>query len=112
MEKEDDRYRFAMHNGRCVFLNEKNLCQLIVELGDESLCDICREHPRFYEDFGVRQEAGLGLCCEEAVRLLLEHEMPLKFEMMELEDGSQKSETYEWNLSKRKRKIISQGFVL
>lgn len=96
MEKEGDVYHFAMHNGRCVFLNEKNLCELIVGLGNGSLCDICREHPRFYEDFGVRQEAGLGLCCEEAVRLLLEHEMPLKFEMMEIEDGSQKSETYEW----------------
>lgn len=96
IEKEDDEYRFTMCNGRCTFLNEKNLCELIVGLGEESLCDICREHPRFYEDFGVRQEAGLGLCCEEAVRLLLEHEVPLKFEMVENEDDDQETENYEW----------------
>ena len=42
------------------------------------LCDICREHPRFYNDFPQRQEAGLGLCCEEATRLLLAGEDPLE----------------------------------
>ena len=56
---------------RCPFLNEKGLCRLILGFGEDVLCDICREHPRFYNDFPQRQEAGLGLCCEEATRLLL-----------------------------------------
>ena len=41
------------------------------------LCDICREHPRFYEWYGEYKDAGVGLCCEEAVRLLLESEKAL-----------------------------------
>lgn len=94
--KEKEEYSFRMCNGRCVFLNEENLCDLIIGLGDDSLCDICREHPRFYEDFGVRQEAGLGLCCEEAVRLLLENKRPLEFEMVEIDDGNQETENYDW----------------
>lgn len=57
---------------RCPFLNESGLCRLILSLGEDSLCDICREHPRFYNEFSDRTEAGLGLCCEEAVRLILE----------------------------------------
>ena len=62
---------------RCPFLNESGLCRLILSLGEDSLCDICREHPRFYNEFSDRTEAGLGLCCEEAVRLLLEGDGPL-----------------------------------
>lgn len=63
---------------RCPFLNEKGLCRLILEYGEDLLCDICREHPRFYKQFPGRQEAGLGLCCEEAARLLLAGTEPLK----------------------------------
>ena len=63
---------------RCPFLNERGLCRLILGFGEDVLCDICREHPRFYNDFPERQEAGLGLCCEEATRLLLTGDGPLK----------------------------------
>lgn len=63
---------------RCPFLNEKGLCRLILGFGEEVLCDICREHPRFYNAFPQRQEAGLGLCCEEAARLLLAGDGPLR----------------------------------
>ena len=56
---------------RCPFLNRDNLCELILEAGEESLCDICAEHPRFYRFLPGRTEMGLGLCCEEAARRLL-----------------------------------------
>ena len=65
-------------DGRCPFLNDAGLCRLILAWGEDVLCDICREHPRFYNDFPHRQEAGLGLCCEEAARLLLTGEKPLE----------------------------------
>lgn len=56
---------------RCPFLNKSGLCDIISELGDGAICDICSLHPRFsnfYEDF---TETGLGLCCEEAARIIL-----------------------------------------
>ena len=56
---------------RCPFLNEKNLCELILELGEDAICDICSEHPRFYTTLTTRTEMGFGLCCEEAARMLL-----------------------------------------
>ena len=59
---------------RCPFLNEDNLCDLIIGLGEESLCDICREHPRFYDWYDDYTEVGLGLCCEEAARLVISGE--------------------------------------
>lgn len=58
-------------NGRCPFLRDDGLCKMILTLGEDSICDICREHPRFYNELPGRIEAGVGLCCEEACRLLL-----------------------------------------
>ena len=56
---------------RCPFLNEKNLCDIILNLGEDHLCHICREHPRFYNEVCGRVEAGLGLSCEEAARIII-----------------------------------------
>lgn len=64
---------------RCPFLTEDNLCEVILELGEKALCEICREHPRFYEQIGDRMEMGVGLCCEEACRLLFEEKEPITF---------------------------------
>lgn len=55
---------------RCPFLRSDGLCRLILTLGEDSLCDICALHPRFFNDYPGREEAGLGLCCEEAARLV------------------------------------------
>lgn len=69
---------------RCPFLNHEHLCDLILAWGEDALCDICREHPRFYDWFDDLTEAGLGLCCEAAGRLILEHEEPVRFVEEEL----------------------------
>ncbi len=57
---------------RCPFLNQHNLCEIITQIGEENLCDICADHPRFRNFFTDREEIGLGLCCEAAGRLILE----------------------------------------
>lgn len=68
---EDGSYCFKMTEGeRCAFLDENNLCVIQKKAGEPMLCDICREHPRFYNELGDICECGFGLCCEEAVRLL------------------------------------------
>ncbi len=71
----NDVYSFALQNERCPFLNEDNLCDIILNLGEDKLCHICAEHPRYYEWFGGVKEGGVGLCCEEAARLILEKGM-------------------------------------
>ena len=63
---------------RCPYLNEDNLCELILYGGKEMLCHICNEHPRFYNDVGGVAEVGLGLCCEAAAELILTKTEPLK----------------------------------
>ena len=55
---------------RCPHLDENGLCKIIMNAGEGYLCDICREHPRFYNYTSVA-EVGLGMSCREAARLIL-----------------------------------------
>lgn len=84
-DKISDGCFVLREDGRCPFLRDDGLCRMIIEHGEDYLCDICREHPRFYNEFEDHTEAGIGLVCEEACRLVLEADHP--FELMS-EDGS------------------------
>ncbi|MBR3594003.1 MAG: flagellin lysine-N-methylase [Clostridia bacterium] len=68
---EDAPHFILGDNERCPFLNHKNLCDIITELGEGKLCSICRDHPRFRVELPGRTEVGLGLCCEEAARIVI-----------------------------------------
>lgn len=63
---------------RCPFLNDDNLCEIIINCGKNALCDICREHPRFYNFVAGKNEAGLGLSCEVAAKLILGFDKKVK----------------------------------
>lgn len=64
---------------RCPFLKSDGLCELICKKGEVFLCEICSEHPRYYEYCGEHLDMGVGLCCEEACRLLFSDNKPLTF---------------------------------
>lgn len=70
---EDGCFRLT-ESGRCPHLLESGLCRIICEAGEDALCDICREHPRFYNYYGGICEWGVSLACESAARLILESE--------------------------------------
>jgi len=73
---------FILSDGeRCPFLNSENLCDIILASSEESLCTICREHPRFHNSLPGRIESGLGLCCEEAARIVIGQSDPVLFEI-------------------------------
>ena len=76
---EPEPHFVMTEDGRCPFLCGDGLCRLILTLGEDALCDICAEHPRFYNFTGGREESGLGLCCEEVVRLLYSSDAPIGF---------------------------------
>lgn len=77
---------FDLSGGVCPLLNEKGLCEIILNCGEDKLCEICTNHPRFFEWFSDRTEMGVGLCCEEACRLLFESDEPLELTVVR-EDG-------------------------
>ena len=58
-------------NERCPFLNECGLCDIITNLGEDMLCQICADHPRFRNFYDDYEEIGLGLACEAAAEIIL-----------------------------------------
>ncbi len=71
----DETPHFKLADGnRCANLRDDGLCRIICDFDEGALCDICADHPRFrnfYENF---TEEGLGLCCEEAARIIINDE--------------------------------------
>ena len=102
IDEKAETPRFILdEQGTCPLFNENGLCDLITELGENSLCQICRDHPRFRNFYGDRTEIGVGLCCEAAGDLILKRqEKPV---LVVLEDDGEMDEPdaadislYEW----------------
>ncbi len=91
-----DPPHFILGEGeRCPFLNDAGLCDIYTQLGEEHLCGICADHPRFRNELPGRLELGLGLCCEEAARLILGAAEPMRPEVLPTEtDDSKKPPAY------------------
>ena len=88
IDEDGETPHFILGEGeRCPFLNQNGLCDLILELGEDSLCQICTDHPRFRNFYADSVEIGLGLCCEAAGRLLLGAAEPMKLTVVE-DDGA------------------------
>lgn len=71
---------------RCPFLNSRGLCDIIAECGEDHLCEICKMHPRFVNTYSEFCEMGLGLCCEEAARIIVSEEMDFSLVCEELSE--------------------------
>jgi len=82
---EEPHFRLGEQE-RCPFLDKNNLCRIIINLGEEALCGICADHPRFRNFFASRTEIGLGLCCEAAAELILYASEPAQLIVLE-DDG-------------------------
>ncbi len=86
-DEEGQHFHLLGEEERCPMLMENGLCRLICEAGEDALCQICTDHPRFRHFMGDRIEIGLGLCCEEAAREQLGREEPFCLTTLE-DDGA------------------------
>ncbi|MFR5876165.1 MAG: flagellin lysine-N-methylase [Eubacterium sp.] len=55
---------------RCPFLNEENLCDMHIAIGQEHTPYTCRTFPRFIYDFGGTREIGISLSCPVAADMI------------------------------------------
>ncbi|EOU1559516.1 flagellin lysine-N-methylase [Clostridium perfringens] len=69
--KSDGENIFLLNNGNCSFLNEKKMCEIYINLGEDHLCYTCQQFPRYTEEFLDLREVGLSLSCPEAARIIL-----------------------------------------
>ena len=85
VDDEGSHFIFSKAQPMCPLLNEKGLCKVVLELGEEGLCDTCHMHPRFYKYIEDLELCGVGLSCEASVELLARQE-PMDLLLFTIED--------------------------
>ena len=87
--KEDgaDRYFPLCEGGRYPFLNRENLCDIITQLGEESLAQVCMEYPRYFLEKGDYEQIDLSLSCMELGRIFFEDPDPIEYIREEMPDA-------------------------
>ena len=94
LTRDGEYTHFVLSNDRCPMLDGDNLCSIIKGAGYGYLCEICDGHPRYFLTLGDRVFGGLGMCCEEAVRLILTED----YELCEVECSGFKFSDYDKEL--------------
>ncbi len=84
--RDENGSQFILKGERCPFLNEQNLCDIYINLGEPALCEICTQHPRYHEWFGEYKESGVGLCCEAAGRLIFSQKELPSYELVDIDE--------------------------
>ena len=79
---------------RCAFLNQQNLCDMQLALGEKSLCKTCSRYPRHMEEFENVREITLSISCPEVARILLNHKEPVALLSFEKE-GQEEFEDFD-----------------
>lgn len=101
ISKEGTPHFILTEGERCPLLNRDHLCDLILREGEDALCQICRDHPRFRSFFSSRVELGLGLVCEEAARIILSWPSPLRLILLEGDGAEEQTEDERYLLALR-----------
>lgn len=68
-----DENIYKRHGERCAFLNSCNLCDLIINQGEDKLCKTCTRYPRHFEEYGDLVEAALSMSCPVAAKLIIDN---------------------------------------
>lgn len=66
-------------DGRCMMLNKDNLCEMVLNMGEEHLCPTCALYPRHVEEFEGLREWSLSMSCPIAASLILGRKEPVHF---------------------------------
>lgn len=85
---QDGEYLLEITDRRCPMWRQDGLCQIQYELGEEGLCQVCRDFPRLRHDYGDFVELGLELSCPEAARLIFTAPVA-PFQIQELPDHTE-----------------------
>lgn len=70
--------------GKCPMLDERGLCSLQCECGEENIPQVCRLYPRSIRKHGDHAECFLAASCEGVTELLISDDKPLRFYEKEL----------------------------
>ena len=83
VDEENGSSTMTIIDGRCPMWQSDGLCRIQIQLGEDALCQVCRDFPRLRHDYGDFMELGLELSCPEAARLILfaSAQKPVRYEL-------------------------------
>lgn len=73
--------KMKLNNNRCKMLNEDNLCNLYITLGESYLCNTCKMYPRAIKKYGDVYERNLSMSCPEVARYIIKMKEKFSFNM-------------------------------
>jgi len=83
--EEVDYGRLRINDSKwCPFLDEKKLCRIYSNLGEDYLSNVCFSYPRVYNILDDEYELSLYMSCPEAIRIMLADMKPIEFIAEEL----------------------------
>ena len=86
-EGEHGGYYFPLTEDKnCPFLNVQGLCDMYTALGEDSLCQVCTEYPRYFIPLGAYQQMDLNLSCIEVARILFSETERIQYLSLETEE--------------------------
>lgn len=85
--------KMKLKDKRCSMLNEDNLCNVYINLGENYLCNTCKIYPRNINKYGEIYERNLNMSCPEVARYLVSFKNNFSFNMNE-EDLSDLDKQY------------------
>lgn len=80
-----DYGKMKLKDKRCSMLNEYNLCNVYINLGENYLCNTCKIYPRNIHKYGEFYERNLNMSCPEVARYLVNFKNDFSFNMDEEE---------------------------
>ena len=84
---DEDKYFIDFGEKKyCPFLNEKKLCRLQLEHGENFLSKTCATYPRITNYFGYFFERSMILSCPVAAEMILFEQKPTAFEFVEVSE--------------------------
>lgn len=83
-------------DGRCPFLNEKNLCDIILRKSDEFISMTCQTYPRKTQRYNDTMFCTVSVSCPEVAKAIINHHTPLEF--IFFEDKVEEREAKDWEL--------------
>lgn len=73
--------KMKLNSGKCPFLNKESLCDIYINLGEDSLCNTCKTYPRLINKYGDICEKNLTLSCPVVARLMINIKDKISFEL-------------------------------
>lgn len=108
-----ERHGFKLKEGkRCSFLREDGLCDMILALGEDALCDVCADTPRNFLEYGGAREISISPSCAEAGRLIFGDSEPVKFLEREAEEPALEESGEELKLAALVRTVRDKSIAI